>query len=32
MKGHWLQQAGFDIDTPVTFRVMKRCLVLTIEP
>jgi hypothetical protein len=28
MKGHWLDQAGFTIDTPVTVRVMEGCLVL----
>ena len=31
LKGHWLQQAGFEIDTPVTVRVMDGCLVLTAE-
>ena len=31
MKGHWLQQAGFEIDTPVKVRVMDGCLVLTTE-
>ncbi|PUB82672.1 MAG: hypothetical protein DBP02_14270 [gamma proteobacterium symbiont of Ctena orbiculata] len=31
MKGHWLDQAGFAIDTPVTVRVMEGCLVLTAE-
>ncbi len=31
MKGHWLQQAGFEIDTPVKVRVMEGCLVLTAE-
>jgi hypothetical protein len=31
MKGHWLDQAGFSIDTPVTVRVMEGCLVLTAE-
>ena len=31
MKGKWLQQAGFDIDTPVKIRVMNGCLVLTKE-
>lgn len=31
MKGHWLDQAGFSIDTPVTVRVMDGCLVLTAE-
>jgi len=31
LKGHWLDQAGFSIDTPVTVRVMKGCLVLTTE-
>jgi hypothetical protein len=31
MKGHWLDQAGFSIDMPVTVRVMEGCLVLTVE-
>jgi hypothetical protein len=31
MKGHWLDQAGFAIDTPVTVRVMEGCLVLTAD-
>ncbi|PUA29170.1 MAG: hypothetical protein B0W54_00755 [Cellvibrio sp. 79] len=31
MKGHWLEQAGFNIDSPVTIRVMQGCLVLTAE-
>ncbi|ODB85662.1 hypothetical protein A3194_12575 [Candidatus Thiodiazotropha endoloripes] len=31
MKGHWLDQAGFSIDTPITVRVMEGCLVLTAE-
>lgn len=31
MKGLWLQQAGFEIDTPVKVRVMEGCLVLTTE-
>ena len=31
LKGHWLQQAGFEIDAPVMVRVMDGCLVLTIE-
>jgi hypothetical protein len=31
LKGHWLIQAGFDIDTPVTVRVMEGCLVVTAE-
>lgn len=31
MKGHWLQQAGFEINTPVKIRVMDGCLVLTVE-
>jgi toxic protein SymE len=29
LKGHWLQQAGFEINTPVKVRVMNGCLVLT---
>ena len=31
LKGHWLDQAGFAIDTPVTVRVMEGCLVLTAD-
>ena len=31
MKGHWLQQAGFEIDTPIKVRSMDGCLVLTTE-
>lgn len=31
MKGKWLEQAGFSIDTPVKIRVMDGCLVLTTE-
>ncbi len=31
MRGHWLAAAGFDIRTPVRVRVMKGCLVLTID-
>ncbi len=31
LKGNWLIQAGFDIDTPVKVRVMEGCLVVTIE-
>lgn len=31
MKGHWLRQAGFEIDTPIKVRVMEGCLVLTIN-
>ncbi|MFS1524643.1 SymE family type I addiction module toxin [Microbulbifer sp. 2304DJ12-6] len=26
MKGHWLRQAGFEINTPVKVRVMAGCL------
>lgn len=29
LKGHWLIEAGFDIDTSVNVRVMEGCLVLT---
>lgn len=28
LKGHWLDRAGFAIDTPVSVRVMDGCLVL----
>ena len=31
LKGHWLIQAGFDIDMPVKVRVMEGCLVVTVE-
>jgi toxic protein SymE len=31
LKGHWLQQAGFEINTPVKVRVMDGCLVLTTQ-
>jgi toxic protein SymE len=31
LKGYWLQQAGFVINTPVKIRVMHGCLVLTAE-
>jgi len=31
LKGHWLEKAGFEIDTPVTVRVMAGCLVLIAE-
>ena len=31
MKGHWLRQAGFEIDTPIKVRVMDGCLVLTTQ-
>jgi hypothetical protein len=29
LKGYWLRQVGFEIDTPVKVRVMHGCLVLT---
>lgn len=31
LKGHWLEKAGFEINTPVTVRVMEGCLVLTAD-
>ncbi len=31
LKGHWLQQAGFVIDMPITVRVMEGCIVITVE-
>jgi len=31
LKGHWLIQVGFTIDTPVTVRVMEGCLLLTAD-
>ena len=31
MRGDWLTAAGFDIRAPVRVRVMRGCLVLTVE-
>ncbi len=31
MQGKWLEEAGFGIDTPIKVRVIKGCLVLTVE-
>jgi hypothetical protein len=31
MRGQWLEQLGFEIDTPITVRAMNGCLVLTAE-
>lgn len=31
LKGNWLIQAGFDIETPVKVRVMEGCIVVTVE-
>ncbi len=31
LKGQWLNQAGFKINTPVKIRVMPGCLVLTAQ-
>jgi hypothetical protein len=31
MRGDWLSAAGFDIRAPVRVRVMRGCLVLTVE-
>lgn len=31
MRGQWLEQIGFRIDTPITVRAMDGCLVLTAE-
>ena len=31
MKGHWLKQAGFDINTLIKVRVMGGCLMLTTD-
>lgn len=31
LKGHWLIQAGFEIDSPVKVGVMEGCLVVTAE-
>lgn len=32
LKGNWLQEAGFEADTPIDVRVMKGCLVITTRP
>ena len=32
LKGHWLIEAGFEIDTPIKVRIMRGCLVVTIAP
>jgi type I toxin-antitoxin system toxin SymE len=31
IQGKWLEQAGFGIHTPVRIRVMRGCLVLTVD-
>ena len=31
MQGKWLEEAGFSINTPIKVRVIKGCLVLTVE-
>ncbi|WP_353056831.1 SymE family type I addiction module toxin [Microbulbifer sp. MLAF003] len=31
MKGRWLRQVGFDVDTPIKIRAMDGCLVLTVD-
>ena len=31
IKGHWLKQAGFTIDTQVRIRVIEGCLVMTAD-
>ncbi len=31
LKGHWLHNAGFTINTRVTIKVTQGCLVLTVE-
>lgn len=30
LKGYWLEQTGFNIDTPIQARVMNGCLVLPV--
>lgn len=32
LKGYWLEQVGFSIDTRVQVRIMDGCLVLTVLP
>lgn len=32
LKGNWLEEAGFEKDTPVEVRVMDGCLVITANP
>ena len=31
IRGQWLEQAGFTIQTPITVRIMVGCLVLAVE-
>ncbi|MEW6647897.1 MAG: SymE family type I addiction module toxin [Pseudomonadota bacterium] len=31
MRGDWLSAAGFDVRAPVRVRIMRGCLVLTVE-
>jgi len=31
IQGQWLQQAGFEINTPIKVRVMAGCLVITLN-
>ena len=31
LKGHWLEEAGFDTDTPVEVRVLPGCLIITAQ-
>ncbi|WP_420856755.1 SymE family type I addiction module toxin [Stutzerimonas kirkiae] len=31
LRGHWLQQAGFQVNEKIRIRVMQGCLVITAE-
>lgn len=32
LKGHWLEEAGFETGTPLEVRVMDGCMILTVKP
>ena len=32
LKGHWLEQVGFETGTPLEVRVLPDCLILTVKP
>jgi len=31
LKGHWLEDAGFETETPLEVRVMNGCMILTVK-
>ncbi len=32
LKGHWLEEAGFETGTPLEVKVLPDCLILTVKP